>query len=159
MLQFFLSFCGRHDFQPDKRFVRQGSLALRHGALQQQEMKAGLAQAKSCFVYVKPEKFMLHMHDIIQYLFDCWADPVAHLLLPKRSMLRLVAFIGVTIPQAISPKATVYISSTKHYLQYTIKIINLKVFKQLTGLICKAKYHCMDDLQFYWFGFQQLCTC
>ena len=28
------------------------------------------------------------MHDIIPKLFDCWADPVAHLLLLKSSMLR-----------------------------------------------------------------------
>ena len=46
-------------------------------------MKAGSAQAESCCVYVQPEKFMQHMHDIIPKLFDCWADPVAHLLLQK----------------------------------------------------------------------------
>ena len=43
-------------------------------------MKAGSAQAESCCVYVKPEKIMQHMYGIIPYLFDCWADPVAHLL-------------------------------------------------------------------------------
>ena len=45
-----------------------------------------MAQAESCGVYVKPEKFIQHMHDIIPKLFDCWADPVAHLLLLKSSM-------------------------------------------------------------------------
>ena len=29
------------------------------------------------------------MHDIIPKLFDCWADPVAHLLLVKSSMVNL----------------------------------------------------------------------
>ena len=55
---------------------------LGYGALQQQEMKAGLAQAESCCVYVKPEKFMQHMDGIIPQLFDCWAN---HLLLIKSS--------------------------------------------------------------------------
>ena len=50
------------------------------------EMKAGSAQAESCCVYVKPEKFMQHMHNIIPKLFDCWADTVAHLFLLKSSM-------------------------------------------------------------------------
>ena len=49
-------------------------------------MKAGSAQAESCCVYVKPEKFMQHMHGKIPKLFDCWADPVPHLLLLKSSM-------------------------------------------------------------------------
>ena len=45
-------------------------------------------QAESCCVYVKPEKFMQHMHGKIPLLFDCWADPVAHLLLLKSSMAK-----------------------------------------------------------------------
>ena len=45
-------------------------------------------QAESCYVYVKPEKFMQHMHGIIPKLLDCWADPVAHFLLIKSSMAR-----------------------------------------------------------------------
>jgi len=52
-------------------------------------MKAGFAQAESCCVYVKPEKFMQHMHDITPKLFYCWADLVAHLLLLKSSMVGL----------------------------------------------------------------------
>ena len=51
-----------------------------------EEMKAGSAQAKSYCVCVKPPKIMLHMHGIIPQLFDCWANPVAHLLLLKSSM-------------------------------------------------------------------------
>ena len=31
---------------------------------------------------------MQQMHGIIPQLFDCWADPVAHLLLLKSSMVR-----------------------------------------------------------------------
>ena len=54
-----------------------------HGALQQEEMKAGSAQAESC-VYVEPNFFC--MHGIIPQLFDCWADPVVHLLILKSSM-------------------------------------------------------------------------
>ena len=45
---------------------------------------AGLAQAKRCCVYVKPEKVM---HCISPELFDCCADPVVHLLLLKSSMV------------------------------------------------------------------------
>ena len=41
--------------------------------------EAGSAQAESCCVYVKCKKFMQHMHGIIQWLFDCWADPVVYL--------------------------------------------------------------------------------
>ena len=31
---------------------------------------------------------MLHMHCIIPYMFDCWANKVAHLLLLKSSMVK-----------------------------------------------------------------------
>ena len=30
-----------------------------------------------------PKKMMQHMHGIIAYMLDCWADPVVHLLLLK----------------------------------------------------------------------------
>ena len=53
-------------------------------------MKAGSAQAESYCVYVKPEKFMQHMHGIIPKLFDCWADPVAHLLLLTKELHALM---------------------------------------------------------------------
>ena len=56
-------------------------------------MKAGSAQAESCCVYVKPENFMQHMHDIIPKLFDCWANPLAHLLLLKSSKVRVILMI------------------------------------------------------------------
>ena len=59
---------------------------INHGTLQYQETKAGSAQAESCCVYVKPEIFLQHIHDILPKLLDCWADPVAHLLLLKSSM-------------------------------------------------------------------------
>ena len=50
-------------------------------------MKSVSAQAESCCVYVLPPKRMQHMQGIIPYLFDCWADPVVHLLLLKSSVL------------------------------------------------------------------------
>ena len=46
-------------------------------------MKAGSALEESCCVHVKPEKCMQHVRGIIPWLFGCWADPVAHLLLLK----------------------------------------------------------------------------
>ena len=46
-------------------------------------MKAGSVQAESCCIYVKPEKIVL---GIISQLFDCWTNPVAHLLPLKCSM-------------------------------------------------------------------------
>ena len=45
-----------------------------------------IRQAKSCFVYIKAENFMQHIHGIIPLLFDCWADPAVHLLLLKSYM-------------------------------------------------------------------------
>ena len=48
-------------------------------------MKAGSAQVESGCVYVKPKKIMQQMHGLIPQLFDCWADPVAHLLLLKKA--------------------------------------------------------------------------
>ena len=49
-------------------------------------MKAFSAKAESCCVYVNPPKIMQHMHGIIPYMFDCWADLVVHLLLLNSSM-------------------------------------------------------------------------
>ena len=40
-------------------------------------MKAVMAE--SCCVYVKLPKIMQHMHGIIPYMFDCWADPVVRI--------------------------------------------------------------------------------
>ena len=37
-------------------------------------------------VFMLNQKNMQHMHGIIPKFFDCWADPVAHLLLLKSSM-------------------------------------------------------------------------
>ena len=62
----------------------------------------GSAQAGSCCVYVKPEKIMQHIHS---KLFDCWADPVAHLLLLKSSMLQLI-IIGPSFGRVSGPVMT-----------------------------------------------------
>ena len=40
----------------------------------------------------KTQKIMQQMHGIIPQLFDCWADPVAHLLLLKSSTISLITF-------------------------------------------------------------------
>ena len=80
---------------------------LGHGALQQQEMKGGSAHAESCCVYVKPEKIMQHKHGIISQLFDCWADPVAHLLLLKSSMTHLISLSLQKRPTSDSQDETV----------------------------------------------------
>ena len=44
-----------------------------------------IAQVVSCCVFVKPSKIMQPMHGIIPFMFDCWTDPVGHLLLLKSS--------------------------------------------------------------------------
>ena len=47
-----------------------------------------MAQAVSCCANVKPtQKIMQQMHGIIQYMFDCWADPVVYLVLLKSFMI------------------------------------------------------------------------
>ena len=33
-----------------------------------------------------------HMHGNIPYMFDCWADPVVHLLLLKSSMAEAIGY-------------------------------------------------------------------
>ena len=33
------------------------------------------------------------MHDIIPHMFDYWADPVIHILLLKRSLLKIIVKI------------------------------------------------------------------
>ena len=69
---------------------------------------AGLAQAKRCCVYVKPEKVM---HCISPELFDCCADPVVHLLLLKSSMQG--AFIGRFICSSIPDISNLYLLYSK----------------------------------------------
>ena len=44
------------------------------------------AQVVSCCVYDKPKKVMQHMHGIIPFMLDCWADPVVYLLILESSM-------------------------------------------------------------------------
>ena len=34
------------------------------------------------------------MHGIIAYIFDCWAYPVVHLLIPKSSMVENIHYWG-----------------------------------------------------------------
>ena len=46
----------------------------------------GSAQMSNCCVYEKPEKIVQYMHGNISFMFDCWADPVVHLLLLKSFM-------------------------------------------------------------------------
>ena len=38
-------------------------------------------------------KNIKHMHSIIPYMFDCWTDPVAHLLLLKSSVVLIRLFV------------------------------------------------------------------
>ena len=49
-------------------------------------------QVESCSVYVKTQKVMQHMHGIIAYMLDCWADPVVHLLLLPNELHALTHF-------------------------------------------------------------------
>ena len=53
------------------------------------ELKAVLAQVVSYCVYDKPQNIMQHLNGNIPYMFDCWADPVAHRFPLKSSMLTL----------------------------------------------------------------------
>ena len=53
----------------------------------------------NCCVYEKPEKIVQYMHGNISFMFDCWADPVVHLLLLKSSMtFRFPAYHVITRP-------------------------------------------------------------
>ena len=45
-----------------------------------------IGPSKSCCVYFQLTKIMQDMHGMASPLFDCWANPVAHLLLLKSSM-------------------------------------------------------------------------
>ena len=49
-----------------------------------------IGQSKSCCVCVKLKKIMQYVHGIIPQLFNCQADPVAHLLLLKSSMVNVI---------------------------------------------------------------------
>ena len=53
-------------------------------------MKAVSAQAESSCVYVKHQKIDQHICGIIPQLFDCWANPVVHLLLLKSSIAQWI---------------------------------------------------------------------
>ena len=49
-------------------------------------MKAVSAPVVSCCAFNKPIKKLQQLHGNISYMFNCWADPVVHLILLKRSM-------------------------------------------------------------------------
>ena len=61
-------------------------------------MNAVSAQAESCWVRFKLPKIVQHMHVIIPYMFDCWPNPVAHLLLLKSSMTYLTVYFTFILP-------------------------------------------------------------
>ena len=48
----------------------------------------------SCCVNGKPLKSMQHMHGNIPLMFDCWADPIFHMLLLKNSLAWLLRPLG-----------------------------------------------------------------
>ena len=58
-------------------------------------MKAVSAQAKICSVYVKPKKIMQHMHGIIPFMFECLANPVAHLPPTTKDLLETTILLHV----------------------------------------------------------------
>ena len=134
---------------------------LSHGALQQQEMKAGSAQAESCCVYVKPEKLMQHMHGIISQLFDCWAYPVAHLLILKSSMAEwyqvfsalIIGTLRHALGREFEPRLQQTFFGPKHNI-YTFFMSSTFQYSgpENTHLLRKGKYHGMTDL-FDWLGF------
>ena len=64
-----------------KTYVPKPSIvyALRHGAHKQYE-KAVSAHRKAVVFMTNPQKL---------YIFNCWADPVVHLLLPKSFMAQV----------------------------------------------------------------------
>ena len=71
------------------------SLCVKPWSLFQKEMKAVWAQVVSWCVYDKPKNYVAH-DGFIPYIFDCWADPVVHLLLLKSSMVRLYQNLFMT---------------------------------------------------------------
>ena len=52
-------------------------------------MKAVLAQVVSCCVYDKSKQNKQYLDGTIPYMLDCWANPVAYLLLLKSSMPKI----------------------------------------------------------------------
>ena len=47
---------------------------------------------------------MQQMHGIIPQLFDCWSNPVAHLLLLKSSMLQHIKSKGTNLENTTPPE-------------------------------------------------------
>ena len=63
------------------------------------------AQDVSCRAYDEPPNVMQYMHGNIPYMFDCWADPVVHLLLLKNSTTPSSSSSSFPSPQR-SPSST-----------------------------------------------------
>ena len=53
-------------------------------------MKAVSAQVISCCVLTNRNNIIQKIHDNIPFIFECWADPVVHLLLLKSSMYKFI---------------------------------------------------------------------
>ena len=70
------------------------------GALTWKEMKAVSVQVVSCCVLDKPQKVM---HGNSQFMFDYWADLVAHLFLLKSSLalIHMAKIITSTEPKSV----------------------------------------------------------
>ena len=66
-------------------------------------MKAVLAQMVSCCVHDKLNIIMQHMHGIIPHMFDCWTEPVVHLLLQKSSMLHYTLSLKYSVCLSLFP--------------------------------------------------------
>ena len=43
---------------------------------------------------LNPKKIMQHVQSIIRHMFDCWANPLVHLLILNSSMELLLVVIG-----------------------------------------------------------------
>ena len=81
----------------------------RDGALWLKEMQAAFAHVVSCWVFEKTVK-MFSKHGNIPYMFDCWHDPIVHLLLLKSSMPQGIYSI-LNVPSL--PKVFRTVSSVK----------------------------------------------
>ena len=117
----------------------------RHGALQK-EMKAVTAQAESCCVYVKPPKIRHHMHGKIPQLFDCWAHPLAHLLLLKSSM----TYVPTGPPYHVNKNCIVNLYSARFKKQSVIlyyKVTNW-TWEKIFNIMCEMNVECKFKLSF-----------
>ena len=63
--------------------------------LQQKEVKAASTPSGKLLCFDKPKKITQYMHGNILCMFDCWAEPVVHLLLLKSFMAKLFCWKGM----------------------------------------------------------------